>query len=149
MWAMGCVHSLGLRCSGSDSGYSTKVQTQLGLRFEPIPDASSSGDHVLGTQSCPQLKAAACRLPCPISVFWVCNGRAFSGVFCVSSGELISVCNPPCNVGHPESQKVLVSNEPCLQFGIGCLSGAAVAHFWLWLPLPACLWWGMGRSTAG
>ena len=146
MWAMGCVHSLGLRCSGSGSGYSTKVQTQLGLRFEPIPDASSSGDHVLGTQSCPQLKAAACCLPCPIySVFWVCNGRAFSGVFCVSSGELISVCNPPCNVGHPESQKVLVSNEPCLQFGIGCLSGVTIAPFWLWLPLQAC---GMGQSTA-
>ena len=146
MWALGCVHSPYLRCSGSGSGHSTKVQTQLGLRFEPTPGASSSGDHVLGTQSHPQLKAAACHLPCPIySVFWVCNGRTFSGVLCVSSGELISVCNPPCNVGLPESQKVLVSNEPCLQFGIGCLSGVSIAPFWLWLILPACR---MGQSTA-
>ena len=29
------------------------------------------------------------------SVFWVYNGRAFSGVPCVSSGELISGCDPP------------------------------------------------------
>ena len=31
------------------------------------------------------------------------------------------------DVDHPESQEVLVSNEVCLQFGIGCLSGAAIA----------------------
>ena len=43
------------------------------------------------------------------------------------------------DVNHPESQEVLVSNEVCLQFGIGCLSGAAIAPFWLWLPSPACL----------
>ena len=49
-------------------------------------------------------------------------------------------------VDHPESQEVLVSREVCLQFGIGCLSGAAIAPFW---PLSACLQQGMGRSTAG
>ena len=43
------------------------------------------------------------------------------------------------DVDHPESQGVLVSNEVCLQFGIGCLSGASNAPFRLWLPLPACL----------
>ena len=32
--------------------------------------------------------------PC-CSVFWVCNRRTFSGVPCVSSGELISGCDPP------------------------------------------------------
>ena len=41
-------------------------------------------------------------------------------------------------VDQPEFQEVLVSNEVCLQFGIGCLSGAAIAPLWLWLPLPAC-----------
>ena len=41
------------------------------------------------------------------------------------------------DVDHPESQ------EACLQFGSGCLSGAATAPFCLWLPLPACLWLGM------
>ena len=40
--------------------------------------------------------AATYRLPCPCrSVFWVYNWCAFSGVLCVSSGELISGCNPP------------------------------------------------------
>ena len=35
-------------------------------------------------------------LPCPCHlVFWVYNWRAFSSVLCVSSGELISGCNPP------------------------------------------------------
>ena len=35
-------------------------------------------------------------LPCPCrSVFWVYNWRIFSGVLYVSSGELISGCNPP------------------------------------------------------
>ena len=42
------------------------------------------------------------------------------------------------DVNYPESQEVLVSNEACLQFGRGCLSGAVVATFWLWLH-PACL----------
>ena len=51
-------------------------------------------------------------------------------------------------VARPESQQVLVSNEACLQFGRGCLSGAAIAHFRLWLPSPACLWRGMGQSAA-
>ena len=40
---------------------------------------------------------ASCNLsppPSHCSVFWVCNGCAFSGVLCVSSGELISGCDP-------------------------------------------------------
>ena len=40
--------------------------------------------------------AATYRLPRPCRlVFWVYNWRAFSGVPCVSSGELISGCDPP------------------------------------------------------
>ena len=35
----------------------------------------------------------------------------------------------PVDVDCPESQEVLVSREVCLQFGIGCLSGAAIAPF--------------------
>ena len=42
------------------------------------------------------------------------------------------------NVNHPESQEVLVSNDACFQFGRGCLSGATIAPFQLWLP-HACL----------
>ena len=44
----------------------------------------------------PQLKAATYGLPHPCcSVFWVYSRCAFSGVPCVSSGELISGCDPP------------------------------------------------------
>ena len=80
----------------------------------PIPGLSSSGDQVLGERSHPQLKAATYRLPCPSClVFWVYNGRAFSDVPYVSSGELISGYDPPGDVDHPESQEVLASNEVC------------------------------------
>ena len=54
----------------------------------------------------------------------------------------------PADVNHPESKEISVSNEACLHFGRWCLSGAAIAPFWLWLPSPACLWRGMGRSRA-
>ena len=101
--------------------------------FVPIPGPSSSGDQVLGEYSRPQLKAATYRLPCPrLSVFRVYNGRAFSGMPCVvDSGKLIPSATLPADVDHPESQEVFVSNEVCLQSGIGCLSGAMIAHFWL------------------
>ena len=38
------------------------------------------------------------------------------------------------DVNLPEPQEVLVSNGACLQFGRGCLCGAEIAPFWLWLP---------------
>ena len=76
--------------------YSTKVQTWLGLCFVPVPGLSSSGDQVLGEYSRLQLKAVTYHLPHPSrSVFWVYNRRTISGVPCVSSGELISGCDPP------------------------------------------------------
>ena len=52
------------------------------------------------------------------------------------------------DVNCPESQEVFVSNEACLQFGIGCLSGATIAPFQLWLALPTCLQREMGWSAA-
>ena len=71
-------------------------QTWLGLRFVPFPGLSSSGDQVLGECSHPQVGSASYCLPHPShSFFWVYNGCAFSGVPCVSSGELISRCDPP------------------------------------------------------
>ena len=125
------------------------MQTWLGLRFVPVSGPSSGGDQVLGDHSRPQLKAVSYHLlHHSHSVFWVYNGHTFSGVSCVSSGELISGCDPPGDVNHPESQEVLVSNEVCLQFGIRCLSGAVITPFRLWLPSIACLRCGMGRSAA-
>ena len=48
------------------------------------------------TRCLASMVAVTYRLPHPCcSVFLVYNGHTFSGVLCVSSGELISGCNPP------------------------------------------------------
>ena len=88
--ALGCTHFPGLSRSGQVLRYSTKAQTQLGLRFVPFPGPSSSGDQELGAVT------ATYHLPHPChSVFWVYNQHTFSGVPCVYSGELVSGCDPP------------------------------------------------------
>ena len=63
----------------------------------PFPGPSSSGDQVLGEHSHPQVDGSSyCLPPVPAAQFSGCTrGRAFSGVLCVSSEELISGCNPP------------------------------------------------------
>ena len=72
--------------------------------------------------------AATYCLPCPCRlVFWVYNWRTFSGGY-------------HC----PESQEVLVSYKACLQFGRQCLFGAAIAPFWLWLPVTRGGWSAAG-----
>ena len=48
------------------------------------------------------------------------------------------------DVDRPDPQDVLVSKEACLQFYRECLSGTAIAPFWVWLPVT-----GGGRSAAG
>ena len=76
--------------------YSTKAQTQLGLCFVPVPGPSSSGDQVLGECSLPRWTGVSHHLSRPrCSVSWVHSRRTVSGVPCVSSGELISGCDPP------------------------------------------------------
>ena len=76
--------------------YSTKAQTQLGLSFVPFPGLSSSSDKVLAEHTLPRWGCGSYHLPSPsCSVSWVCSGSAISGVLCVSSGELISGCDPP------------------------------------------------------
>ena len=75
--------------------YSTKAQTQLGLHFVPFPGLSSSGDQVLGEHTLPRCGASN-HLLCPSHlVSSMCSGSAISDVPCVSSGELISGCDPP------------------------------------------------------
>ena len=93
-WALRFVHFPVLSCSGSRVLH--KGADSAGPAFCALPSPSSSGDQVLGECSCPQVGGASYHLPRPSrSVFWVYNGRTFSGVPCVSSGELISGCNPP------------------------------------------------------
>ena len=44
----------------------------------------------------PQVGSASYQIPCPsCSVSWMRSRSAVSGVLCVSSGELISGCDPP------------------------------------------------------
>ena len=88
--------------------------------------------------------------PVPATRFSGCTTGAPSQVCRVSLlGSWSLAVTLLADVNHPESQEVFVSNEACLQFGRWCLSGAAIACFRLWLPSPACLWWGMGQSAAG
>ena len=72
-------------------GYSAKAQALLGLHFVPAPSLSSSGDHVLGN-ALSQVCSASTTSLIPAAWFPGCPVR---GVPCVSSGELISDCNPP------------------------------------------------------
>ena len=91
-WALSWMHFPGLRRSASRVLH--KGAGLVGPAFCVLPRPSSSGDQ--GEHSRPQLGAASYCLPRPSrSVFWVYNGHAFSGVLCVSSGELASGCNPP------------------------------------------------------
>ena len=147
MLALGCMHSPGLTAAQVQVlGYSTKVQTWLGLRFVPILGPSSSGGQVLGEHSCPQLKAATYRLPHPsCSVFWVYNSCTFSGVPCVSFGELISGCDPPSRCRPSRIPRNFVWQRSLL---------AVCYRMPLWgrdcpFPALAALQQGMGRSAAG
>ena len=66
--------------------------------------------------------------PVPAAQFSGCTTGAASQVCPVSLlGSWSLAATLPGDVDRPESQAVLVSNEACLQFGRGCLSGAAIA----------------------
>ena len=94
--ALGFVHFPGLSCSGSSSQVLHKAKTWLDMRFVPFPGPSRSGDQVVGKRTLPWWDSASYHLLHPShSVSWVYSGSTVSGVPCVSSGELISGCDPP------------------------------------------------------
>ena len=67
--------------------FSTKAQTQLGLRFVPFPGLSSSGNQVLGEHALPRWGGACYHLPGPSHlVSCVRSGSAISGVPCLLWG---------------------------------------------------------------
>ena len=78
-------------------GYSARTQTQLGVRFVPFPGPSSSGNQVSGKCTVPGGPCILITSPFPAarSVSQVHCKSTISGVPCVSSGELISACDPP------------------------------------------------------
>ena len=83
MRALGCMHSP-QAAQVQVLGYSTKVQTWLGLRFVPIPGLSTSGDQVFGKRCHPQLKAVTYASPVPAARFSECTKGVPSQVCCVS-----------------------------------------------------------------
>ena len=127
--ALGCMHFPGPRRSGSGTQVLHKGTDSVGPAFCALPRSEQLRRP--GAWRVRSLRLFASSVP----------AAQFSG--CTTSAP------SQADVDRPESQEVLVSNEVCLEFGIGCLSGAMIAPFWLWLPSPACLQWGMGRSTAG
>ena len=96
MQALGFMQSPGLSHSGSGSQVLHRGADLVGPAFCALPGPSSSGDQVLGEHSRLHFEAVCFHLPCPSHLdFWVYNGCVFSGVSCVSSGELISGGDPP------------------------------------------------------
>ena len=107
-----CVRFPRLYFSGS--GLLCKELSEMGPGFHALPwskklrfrFSDTPQRHRLGWASifCPSLVGAAqvttgavtycLTSPCH-SIFWVYNSHAFSGRLCVSSGEMISGCNPP------------------------------------------------------
>ena len=106
-----CLHCLGCRLlcrelsEASPGLYALPRSKLLRFRYFGTPQRLRLG---WACALCPsQVRAAqvtrclACtvpatyHLPCPCLVFWVYNWHTFTGMPCVSSGELISGCDPP------------------------------------------------------
>ena len=149
-WGLVCMHFPGLSLSGSGSWVLHKGADLVGPPFCAFPRSKQLRwpgawwVHLPPVGGCDLIAS-----PVPAARFSGCTAGAPSQVCCVSFLESWSLAMTlPADVNRPESQKVLVSSEACLQFGRWCLSGAVIACFQLWLPSPACLWWGMGWSAA-
>ena len=131
-WALGCMHFPGLSCLDSGSRVLHKGADLVGPAFCTLPRSKQL--RCLASSVTPSLRLCFITSPVPAAQFSGCTTGVPSQVCHVS---LLWGCSLaatlPADVDHPESQEVLVSKEVCLQFGIGCLSGAAIALFWLWL----------------
>ena len=100
--ALHFVHFPGLSCSGSGSRVLHKGTDLVGCAFYPLPRSG----HLMcpgawrapgpWSQHGPSWAMCLNHLPSPSrSVFRVCHESTVSGILCVSSGELISGCDPP------------------------------------------------------
>ena len=119
--ALGCVRFPGLSPSGSGSRVLPKGADSVRPAFVPFPGVSCSGEQVLGER--PLLRCGPSLLnprprpqpPLPSQPL------GFPNALCVSSGELISDCNPP---GGCQPSRIPGSFRwqlgACSQFGGGC-----------------------------
>ena len=91
--ALCCMHFSGLSHSGSGSRVVHKGRDSVGPALCALPKSEQLRRPGTWRVHTPQMSGASYHLPHPShSVSWVCSGSAVS---CVSSGELISGCNPP------------------------------------------------------
>ena len=96
MWALGCVHFSALSHSGSGSRVLHQGADLVGSAFCALPRSKQLKRPGAWRVHSPQVGAASYHHPSPSClVFWVHSGHAFSDVLHVSSGELISGCDPP------------------------------------------------------
>ena len=81
----------------------------------------------------------ACIL-CPSQVRAVQVMRCFASTVTAQFSGCTTGTPSQADIDRPEPQEVLVSKEACLQFCTYCLSGVAIARFWLWLPVTGGGW---------
>ena len=85
-----------LSCSGSGSWVLHKGTDLVGHAFCDLPRSEKLRRPGAWRAHCPRCAVRLNQLPGPgCLVSWVCCESAISGVLCVSSGELISGCDPP------------------------------------------------------
>ena len=90
------VHFPGLSHSGSGSQVLHKGTDSVGHAFFVLPRSEQLRQAGVCPTHCPRWSVHLNHLPGPShSVSWVYSGSTVSGVPCVSSGELISGCDPP------------------------------------------------------
>ena len=95
-WALGYVHLPGLSCSGSGSRILHKGTDSVGPAFCALARSEQLRRQGAWQAHSPQVGGASYHLPRPShSISWVYSRSTVSGVPCVSSGELISGCDPP------------------------------------------------------
>ena len=144
--ALGFTHFPGLSCSGSGSQVFHKATDSVGHAFCALPRSKQLRRPGAWRAHCPRWSVCLNHLPSPShSVSWVRCDSAVSGVPCVSSGELISGCDPP---GRCQPSRISGSNwEPAHNLVEDAISGAEIAPCLLALAvtsLPLCLWWENG-----
>ena len=137
LWqALDCMHFPGLSHSGSGSWILHKGADSVGPAFCALPRSKQlrwpgawwaqsppSGQCVLSPPPYQPFGILGvqqvCLFRCAVCLFWGAD------VWLQPSWQMSTVQNP--------KNSWLAT---CLQFGIGCLSGAMIAPFWLWLPHP-------------
>ena len=95
-WALPFMHFPGLSHSGSGSRVLHKGTDLAGPEFCALPRSEQHRLPGAWQGHSPQLGGKSYHLSCPSClVSWVHSGSTISAVLCVSSGELISGCDPP------------------------------------------------------